>query len=428
MTAQRQTLTFSDQFSLWGSLAVTLTIPAAAVFVANPLGNRPLGTAAAVTAIVLGTLVGSLLLGAVALIGQRSGLPTMAMLAGVLGRRTSWLPTVLNIVQCIGWAAVEVLVMTEVATALTSASLRPLWAVLSGGLALVMALRPLRAIKVVRKYLVALVVMATVVLIVGMLQRGVQATDTGSWYGFWPAFDIVISLPVSWAPLVADYSRHARDARGAFLGTALGFATAGTTYFAMGLLAILTLSGAAQAYAATEFIPAMLAVPAGVVALVILLVDEVDEAFANIHSTAVSVENLTRRLPRAVVAVAVAVVAVAVALLTNLMAYESFLYVIGAVFVPLTGVVVTWVLLVHRGHYRPDQSTAWLLIPWALGLIAYQLLAPGYAPVWSDAWNAVRDALGVTAVTWSASLAALAVAGSGTLLLGAVDRSRRSPD
>lgn len=417
-------LSFSDQFSLWGSLAVTLTIPAAAVFVVNPLGDKPLGTAAAVTAIIVGTVFGSILLGGVALIGQRSARPTMSMLGGILGARTSWLPTVLNIAQCVGWAAVEVLVMTEGATSLTSHAWRPFWAVASGGFALLMALRPVRAIKALRKYLVALVVIATIVLIVGLLQRGIHTADTGSWYGFWPAFDIVISLPVSWAPLVADYSRHGRDERGALVGTGAGFASAGIVYFLMGLLAILTLNGAASASTATQFIPALLAVPVGVVALIILLVDEVDEAFANIHSTAVSVENLTRRFSRTWVAIVVAVIAVATALLTDLMAYESFLYVIGAVFVPLTAVALTWVFAVCRGAYSPERANPWLLLPWGAGLITYQLLAPGFAPVWSDFWNGARNALGITTVTWSASLTSLAVAAIGTLVVGWIGRPR----
>lgn len=417
-TADAPHLGFADQFGLWASLAVTLTIPAAAVFVVNPLGDGQLGFAAVVCVVLLGTLVGSLLLGAVALSGQRSGRPTMAMLRGVLGDRAVWLPTILNIAQCVGWAAIEVLVMTEVATALTSESLRPLWAIASGALALLMALKPLPSIKVVRKYLVALVAVATIVLIIGMLRNGVAATDTGSWHGFWPAFDIVLSLPVSWAPLVADYSRHARTGRSAFWGTALGFASAGTVYFLMGALAVFTIGGAAEAYTATEFIPALLAVPAGVVALIILLLDEVDEAFANIYSTAISVENLAPRAPRAQVAVAVAAIATGSALALDLLAYESFLFTIGAVFVPLTGVVVTWVFGVHHGRYERAAATPWLALPWAAGLVAYQLLAPGFTPVWSDAWRSLRESLGITTVTTSASLVALTVACVGTGIVG----------
>ena len=418
--SDRRHLSFLDQFALWGSMAVTLTIPAAAAFVINPLGDRPLGFAAASVAIVSGTLVGSVLLGAIALIGLRAGRPTMAMFAGILGRRTSWIPTVLNILQCVGWAAVEVLVITDGMTAITSPSLRTLWAVVAGVLMLAMAIWPVGAIKAVRKYLVALVIIATIVLIIGLLQHGIHATDTGSWHAFWPAFDIVISLPVSWAPLVADYSRRARDERGAFLGTAAGFATGGIVYFFMGLLAFLAITGAEAASTVTQFIPALLAVKFGLVALVILIVDELDKGFANIHSTAVSIGNITHRLPFTPVAVGVTLIATIAALRTDLTAYESFLYVIGAVFVPLTGVAIAWVFGLQQGRYDADAATPWLLVPWFAGLSAYQLLAPGGAPWWSDAWNGARSALGITTVTWSASIVSLAVSVVVTLLLGAI--------
>ena len=419
-------LGFADQFGLWASLAVTLTIPAAAVFVVNPLGDVALGFAAVATAVLLGVITGSFLLGAVALAGFRSARPTMSMLRGVLGDRAAWIPTVLNIAQCVGWAAIEVVVMTEVATSLTSDGLRPLWALISGGLALAMALKPLPAIKLVRKYLVALVAVATLVLVIGMLRNGVAATDTGSWHGFWPSFDIVLSLPISWAPLVADYSRHARSGRSAFLGTALGFASAGMVYFLMGALAVFTISGAADAYTATDFIPALLAVPAGAIALVILLLDEVDEAFANIYSTAVSVQNLAPRASRGAVATGVALVATGAALALDLLSYESFLFAIGAIFVPLTGVIVVWVFGVHRGNYDQSSATAWLFLPWLSGLIAYQLLAPGYVPVWSDAWVSLREALGISTVTTSASLVSLTVAAAGTYLVGAARKRSRA--
>ncbi len=420
----RTHLTFLDQFALWGSMAITLTIPAAAAFVINPLGDKPIGFAAAAVAIVAGTVVGSLLLGGIAHIGRRAQRPTMAMFAGILGARTSWIPTVLNIAQCVGWGAVEVLVITDGTTAITSPSLRPLWAVLSGALMLGMAIWPVGAIKAVRKYLVAAVLLATVVLLVGLLQQGIPAHDTGLWHAFWPAFDIVISLPVSWAPLVADYSRHSHDERGAFLGTAIGFATGGIVYFAMGLLAFLAVTGAAASSTVTQFIPALLAVRLGEVALVILIIDELDKGFANIHSTTVSIENLTHRLPFNLVASMVAIIAVLAGLFANLTAYESFLYVIGAVFVPLTGIALTWVYVVCKGHYSVERATPWLLLPWAAGLATYQLLAPGFAPGWSDFWNAARNALGITTVTWSASLPSLAVAVVGTLLVGLLQGKR----
>ena len=425
-----QQLGWRDQASLWGSLGVTLTLPAAAVFVLAPVvGLPPLSLPAAIAAIVLGCVLGSLLLGAAAVPGAATGAPAMALLRGLLGTRASALPTVLNLAQCVGWAAVEVLVITEVATRLTSESLRVPWALLAGVLATAMAVRPLGAVHVVRRYLVWAVLAATVVLFVGVLREGVPAVPDGEWTAFWPAFDIVIALPISWAPLAADYARHSRSRAAAFGGAAVGYSVASIIYFVLGILAVLTVAGAGEAFTPTDFVPALLALPAGAVALVVLLVDEVDEAFANVYSTAMSTQNLMPRWDRRVIAVVVGVLATALALLVDLVAYESFLFLIGAVFVPLMVVLVVDWFGVRRlvggaagaGWSLTDPGPGrWLmLLPWAAGFAAYNLVNPGLVESWAALWTSWREALGFVPPTWlSASLLSAAVAAVLTLAVG----------
>ncbi len=399
-----QPLGWRDQAALWASLGVTLTLPAAAVFVLAPVaGLAPLSLTAAVVTMVAAVVVGSLLLGAAAVPGAVTGAPSMALLRGLLGRRASYAPTVINIVQCVGWAAVEVLVMTEVATRLTNEGLRPLWAVVAGGLATLMALRPLRAVAVVRRYLLIAVAVATVILFIGVIRAGVPAVSGGDWTAAAAAFDIVIALPISWAPLAADYARHSRTPAAAFAGASIGYSAAAFVYFLLGILAVLSLSGAADAFVVTDFVPALLALPVGGLALVILLVDEVDEAFANIYSTALSTQNLAPRLDRRWLAVAVGTIATGAALLLDLLSYESFLFLIGAVFVPLTVVLIVDWFVVRRivggsagagfSPVNPEPGRAWYLLPWVLGFLAYSWVSPGTVPGWSDWWLARQELL-----------------------------------
>src|SRR5512147_2575001 len=92
-----------DQAALWGNLGITLTIPVAAAFVLQPVAELPpLTLAAAVTAVLLGTALGTLVLALAAVPGSDTGAPAMVLLRGLLGRRGSSLPTVLNMVQCVG--------------------------------------------------------------------------------------------------------------------------------------------------------------------------------------------------------------------------------------------------------------------------------------------------------------------------------------
>lgn len=432
-------LTLTDQVALWFSLGVSLLIPASALFVVYPIPNAPTMTlAAAMVAIVLGSLVGSSLLGLCAAPGARTGAPAMALLRGLLGRRTSYVPTALNLLQCFGWAALEIYVIAATATLLTSPSLRALWVVVAGVVATVMAIRPLGSVKVVRKYLVWVVLLATVYLFWGVLRDGVSPPQGGDWSGFWVAFDVVVALPISWAPLAADYSRHSRTSRTAFGGAFLGYASACIIYFTLGLLAVFTVAGAGEAFTPTAFVGALLAVPAGAIALIVLAVDEVDEAFANIYSTTMSTQNMAPRLDRRWVAALIGAAATFAALAVDLESYESFLFLIGAVFVPLSVTLIVDFYVVRRvvlgsagaGYdvVQPGRLRWLLVIPWVGGFLAYNLVNPGLVDWWAQRWISIRESIGFVAPTWlSASVLAAAVAAVLTLLLG-VPLARRLRD
>src|ERR687890_26451 len=98
--APAPTLGLRDSFGLWANLGVSLLLPVAAAFVV--LAGRPLGVT--VLAIAVGTVIGAVLLGLTAAPAARERVPAMVLLRGLLGRRASWLPTGLNVLQCLGWA------------------------------------------------------------------------------------------------------------------------------------------------------------------------------------------------------------------------------------------------------------------------------------------------------------------------------------
>ncbi len=418
-----QPLTLLDQAALWGNLGISLTLPVAAAFVLAPFGLPRLSLAAALTATVVGALLGSVVLGLAAVPGAQTGAPAMVLLRGLLGRRGSYLPTGLNIVQCIGWATVEVVIIAESAARLTGGHLRWLYVVLAGGLATAMALRPLGLVRTLRRYAVWVVLIATAYLFTQVLRHGLPPLGRGSWTGFWPAADVVIAIAVSWAPLAGDYSRHSRSGRAALGGALLGFATASAAYFALGLFALATIVGRDG-----DVLGALLAVPAGAVALAILVLDEVDEAFANVYSTAVSTQNFSPRLDRRVLAVGVGAVAVGLGLVVDIAAYEQFLLLIGSVFVPLFAVLLVDYFLVRRGSGWDVGPRArgrrLLLLPWVLGFAAYQLVNPGTVSWWVRGWARVAELAHFHPQSWmSASVLSFTVAAVLTGALGVAGRS-----
>ncbi|NDB17995.1 MAG: hypothetical protein EB027_01755 [Actinobacteria bacterium] len=418
-----------DQLTLWASLGVSLLIPATAVFVLQPrAGLPPLSLTAVITAIVAAVALGSTLLALAAVPGTATGAPTAAMLRGLLGRRGSWVPTVLNLVQCLGWAALEVYVIAEVATAMTSPAARPWWVLAAGVIATLMAVRPLRSVRVIRKYLMWLVLAATVYLIVVLVREGISPS-VGTWDAFWPAFDIIVTMPISWALLASDWSRHSTSTRATVLGTGIGYGLSCAAFFTIGVLAIAGREQLAQTYSPSAFVASLLALPVGALAVMLLAVDEVDEAFANIYSTAITAQNIIPRVDRRVLAIAIGSVATALAGWLNLERYESFLLLIGAVFLPLVAVLLADWYIVRRivagragAGYDVNTQRRWHgghLLAWASGAAVYSLVSPAQVPGWARLWDRIAETL-----PWlrpniaSASIATIVVTALVTVAVG----------
>jgi len=281
-----------------------------------------------------------------------------------------------------------------------------------------LALRPIKFIKVLRKYILWAVILTTIYLFIEVLSHGVEIKSGSSWSGFWLAVDIAVALPISWAPLVADYSRHAKQ--GSFLATFSGYLAGAGTFFLLGLLALVTLNGnnLADVYG---FSQAILLLPFGGLALLILIVDEVDEAFANIYSTVASLQNFNENWSRRRLAYLIGSIATILSLLIDVVGYESFLFAIGAIFVPLCGVVLIDWFVISKGKWDLSNTARWrpsLAIAWLVGFITYQIINPGYVAGWSDFWRNAQTLMNFTPQTWmSASLLAFMVSAVITLVL-----------
>src|SRR4249920_1583536 len=403
-------LGFLDQLALWGNLGISLFGPLTGALIATTAGSVGLGIAA----IVVGCGLGAILLGASAVMGTVTGAPAMVTLRGLVGRRGSVLPTVLNIAQNIGWATMEIIVISTAAVAVVGQAWRWPFVILAGAAATLMAIRPLGSVRLLRKIMVWLVLAASTFLFVQVLLQPRQSIPQDSVLGFWPAVDLAIAGVVSFAPLAADYSRHSRTRRAAFWGASLGYGLAAIAYYALGVFAVVNLG-------ASDVITALVTLPAGAIAITILLVDEVDEAFANVYSTTMSVHNIIPQLDRRIIALIIGVTATLLAGLLDFGQYQSFLFLIGSVFVPLYAVAAVDFFLVSRQHWDVSETSRLRVTPviaWACGFAAYQLVSPGTVPGWADFWTGVDTSIGFVPPGWMGSSVAAIVVGGLVMFIG----------
>jgi len=233
--------------------------------------------------------------------------------------------------------------------------------------------------------------------------------------------DLVIASVISWTPLAADYTRFARTRRGAFWGTSVGYFF--PTLWCLGIGCLLAL---ARNIGAPEEIPAAVAAgSAGILALLALTVDESDEAFADIYSTAVSIQNLVPQLPQRLLIVLVGGIATLGAIVMDLRNYQDFLFLLGSFFVPLFGVLLAdWLL--RGAHYsRRDifDGPAFrfeLIGAWVIGFCLYQWLSP-VGPSW---WTDLVQHTSPGHAAWTASLPSFAAAFGLSALAGLVRRPK----
>jgi putative hydroxymethylpyrimidine transporter CytX len=406
---QPKTLGLLDHTALWGNLGISLLGPVTAVYVvANGMSFL-----AAFIAIVVGTLIGTIGLGLANMAGARTGMPAMVMLRGLFGTRLSYLPTLLNLIQVLGWAVFELVVISAAASQLLPWHLTWPYVVIAGVLTTVMAVWPLGSVRLLRRYALIAVLAATGYLLIQLFREPLPSFSHGSFTGFWAGVDLVVAVSVSWIPLAADYSRHSRSPNTAFVGSYVGYSVTQIMCYGLGLLAFSTVASADPSE--HGMFAALIAVPVGWLAFGVLVVRELDESFANVYSTAVSTQNLRPRADRRWLAVGIGAAATALALLIDINAYQNFLLLLGSVFVPMFAVFVVQ-YFVYSGWKGWDStqsapSRIGLLLPWLLGFIAYQLVNPGSISAWASMWHRAGDAVHFSAPSWlSASLFSFVVA------------------
>jgi len=350
----------------------------------------------ALVAIAVGCLVGNLMLATAGAIGAQARVPAMVLMRAPLGTRGSYVPTVVNVVQCLGWTVFELLVIATAAAALSDEVLgfeaRWAWTLAFGAATLALGLMgPIGVVRTLVRRLavwvvpVAIAYLAWWALTGGGLDAAWSSPGEGG-LSTWQGVDLVVGVTVSWIPLAADYTRFARTPRAAFWGTGLGYLVPDALLLALGAVVLLTRDvGDAAA------LPAAIA-SGGLLALFVLLaltIAETDEAFANAYSGAVSLQNLFPSVPQRWLVALTTAVGTLGALTLELSSFQSFLFLLGSCFVPLFAVLLAdWLASGCRYDGRelldagPPRVGA--LVAWAAGFAAYQWLSPTGPSWWVD--------------------------------------------
>jgi len=377
-----------DFFLLWAGAAVSLAEIWAGSLVV------PLGLGLGLWAILLGHLIGNTPFALGGLIGSRWGIPTMVSVRPSFGIRGSYFAAALNVIQLIGWTAVMLIVCGQAADAISKFygySNLTLWIILSGIITTLWAAVGHR----IWKWLERISVFALLILCIAMTYVVFQQYGWDSLariprkpdFSFMVGMDLVIAMPISWLPLVSDYSRFATDSKRSFWGTWAGYFIVSSWMYFVGLMATLATQSPDPSDVVMNL---MLKFGWAIPALIIVLFSTFTTTFLDIYSTAISGLNIFPKLKERTGIWIGGILGILVALLfPAILDYEHFLLFIGAMFCPLFGIVLVDYFLLRKGTIDLEdlykkEGKYWFsrginppaIIAWAVGFAIYLGFSP----------------------------------------------------
>jgi putative hydroxymethylpyrimidine transporter CytX len=345
-------------------------------------------------AILLGHLIGNTPFALGGLIGSRWGIPTMVSVRPSFGIRGSYFAAALNVIQLVGWTAVMLIVCGQAADAISKFygfSNLPLWIILSGVITTLWAVVGHRFWKWLQRISVFVLLVLCIVMTYivfqeygwGMLSQVSRKRD----FPFMVGMDLVISMPISWLPLVSDYSRFAKDSKKSFWGTWIGYFMISSWMYLIGLMATLATQSPDPSGVVMNL---MLKFGWAIPALIIVLFSTFTTTFLDIYSTAISGLNIFPKLGERTGICIGGVLGMIVAIIfPALLNYEHFLLFIGAMFCPLFGIVLVDYFFVRRGAIDLEdlykrEGKYWFskginplaILAWVIGFVIYLGFSP----------------------------------------------------
>ena len=369
MSEPKTVLSGFGLFALWFGAAISM----AEIFTGGLLA--PLGFRDGLIAIIVGHLIGGSIMLLVGYIGAQSQLPSIASTRLSFGRYGSYLFALLNILQLIGWTAVMIIsggrAANELSIALFGLDSINTWAVVITALIALWIALGKEGFGKLNVVAVMLLLALTLILCGVVFKDGTIFSHLNSGeMSFGGALELSIIMPLSWLPLVSDYTRFAKSKKAGLGGTFLGYFIGSSLMYIIGLSIALYAKDASVG-------TMMLALNLGIVALGIVLLSTVTTTFLDAYSAGVTFLTFAPKLKERYVALVMTGIGAMVAIFTPIEQYETFLYAIGSVFGPLFAIVLSDYFYFKNVQMNEKSVLNGVsLMVWIVGVVMYYQLAP----------------------------------------------------
>lgn len=332
-----------------------------------------LGFGRGMAAILLGHLIGGALMFAAGMIGAREEKSAMETVKMSFGQKGSILFSSLNVLQLVGWTAIMIYDGALAANGIFSAGTW-VWALIIGGLILIWILIGLTNLGKVNTVAMAGLLVLSIILF-GVIFFGNGRADAviDDSLSFGAAVELAVAMPLSWLPLISDYTREAEKPFEATLASVVVYSLVSIFMYMIGM-------GASIFTGSDDIASIMVKAGLGVAGLLIIVFSTVTTTFLDAYSAGVSAVSISAKIAEKRAAAIVAVIGTVAAIIYPMDNITNFLYLIGSVFAPMIAVQIADYFILKKEPVRKAVSVRNLLI-WLAGFVLYRFLMGVDTPV-----------------------------------------------
>lgn len=327
----------------------------------------PLGFAKGILAILIGHVIGCSLLffaGYIGALSKKSAMDSTALSFGKIGAKIFAL---FNVIQLVGWTGIMIydasLSLNEI-----FATQKWVWAVITGLLIILWVIAGITNIGkfsfgVMIALFVLTIVMCKVVFFGGNSSISAEFQEALS---FGQAIELAVAMPLSWLPLISDYTKEAEKTFAATFASSVTYCLVSCWMYIIGMgLAILT--------SESDIAKIMTAAGLGKIALVIIILSTVTTTFLDAWSAAISFKTIFEKAPEKITAIIVTVIGTLAAVLFPMDNITDFLYLIGSIFAPMIAILLADYFILKSDFSEKKLKVSRVII-WLIGFVIYRLL------------------------------------------------------
>lgn len=323
-----------------------------------------LGFGKGMAAILIGHIIGCVLFCLAGIIGGKNGKSSMESAKMSFGGKGALIFPVLNIVQLVGWTSVMISSGAAAAENVYAIGMS-VWSIIIGVLVIVWLFVGAKNVNAVNTIALSLLFVLTIILSFVVFRGGVSTLVSGEAITFGAAVEMAVAMPLSWLPLISDYTKEAEKSVKASVVSSVVYFIISCWMYVIGM-------GMALFTNETDIAVIMVKAGLGIAGLIIVIFSTVTTTFLDVYSAGISSGSLSSKINQQAAAVIVCIIGTLLAIFTQTNYFESFLYFIGSVFAPMIAVqIVDWFI------FKNDSSDKGVniinLVVWAVGFVLYRI-------------------------------------------------------